>query len=100
MFQMADHAELLAELARVEAMSMTDRLKCAKKRRATQLKKYKEFEKQVDKEAKVRKGTKKATQSKDSCVKFPTNIVLLEAAARNDITEGIKFLFNNIIFKS
>lgn len=86
--QMTDHAELVAELARVEGMSMTERLKYAKKRRAVQLKKYKDFEKQHEKSAKVKKGFRKDQQTKDRNVRFSSSIVLLEAAARNDVAEG------------
>lgn len=89
---MADHGELLAEMTSVSRLSTTDRLKHAQKRRAQQLKGWAQMEKENARMGKnsiaqrksdaVKKGKKKKN------VRFPSNITLLEAAARNDLEEG------------
>ena len=78
---MADHPELVAEIPKVEKMSVQDRLELAKKRRSQQLKRY---ERDKDKEwdqppRKIKRGTP---------VKFQPRIVLLEAVSRGDTEEG------------
>ena len=89
--KMTEHAELVAELPLVEKMSTHDRLKHAKKRRNQQLKRYNQMEKQYGKENKKKKNNnnKKPTKKKrTSRVHFVNNVMLLEAAARNDVEEG------------
>ena len=93
---MADHMELVAEIGVIEKMTTTERLKHAKKRRTMQLKKFAQYEKNLDKEN--NKKSKKSMAGKNKAVKktnnnarrviFVDNIMLLEAAARNDIEEG------------
>lgn len=94
-----EHSELVAEITTVEKMSTADRLKHAKKRRQQQLKKFSQYEKALDKEShRKRKGTSTANQrksakenpdrSRSARVQFVSNVMLLEAAARNDIEEG------------
>ncbi|VDI51291.1 protein phosphatase 1 regulatory subunit 16A [Mytilus galloprovincialis] len=88
---MSDHNDLVLEIAMVEKMSTQERLKHAKKRRSQQLKKFANYEKQVDKEfaKKVKKGTGKKRRPR---VKFRGNIMLLESAARGDIEDVRKLL--------
>lgn len=90
-FKMSDHNDLVLEIAMVEKMSTQERLKHAKKRRSQQLKKFANYEKQVDKEfaKKVKKGTGKKRRPR---VKFRGNIMLLESAARGDIEDVRKLL--------
>lgn len=84
---MADHPELLAEMSAVCRMGTQERLKHAQKRRAQQLKKWAQFEKEAQgKKAKVEKRKKSA--SKDRRVVFLPSVQLLEAACRNDAQEG------------
>lgn len=81
---MAEHAELLAEMNTVGRLSATERLKHAQKRRTQQLKDWAQIEKNsAHNSAQKRDGRKRK-------VTFPTNITLLEAAARNDRDEGKK----------
>ncbi|XP_066434284.1 protein phosphatase 1 regulatory subunit 16A [Eleutherodactylus coqui] len=81
---MADHLELLSEMAVVSRMTTQERLKHAQKRRAQQLKKWATAEKEVL----GRKSRPKKTGSKvERRVLFPENVTLLEAAARNDVEE-------------
>ncbi|KAJ8342616.1 hypothetical protein SKAU_G00325440 [Synaphobranchus kaupii] len=86
---MADHAELLAEMATVGRLTATERLRHAQKRRAQQLKGWAQMEKgdvRGNKAAAASKGNKKAG-AKPRKVAFPANVTLLEAAARNDLEE-------------
>jgi len=97
---MADHTELVAELAAIEKMPTSERLKHAKKKRVQQLKKYQQYEKQLEKDAgkKSRKSlvigdrVSSASGVKLSVrgVRFVSNVILLEAAGRNDIEEGMR----------
>ena len=99
---MTEHEDLVDELSTVEKMSTSDRLKAARKKRLMQLKKYQQYERQLEKENNKRTsaapgGRKKtATSTKPARpqrtsrrVQFVSNVVLLEAAARNDVDEGI-----------
>ncbi|KAK9402829.1 protein phosphatase 1 regulatory subunit 16A-like [Crotalus adamanteus] len=95
---MADHLELLAEMPAVARMGTQERLKHAQKRRAQQLKKWAQFEK--DGQGKKVKGEKKRRRAaKETRVFFPENVQLLEAAGRNDVEEAslgpvrVAFLF-------
>uniref|UniRef100_A0A673GMI4 Protein phosphatase 1 regulatory subunit 16A-like n=1 Tax=Sinocyclocheilus rhinocerous TaxID=307959 RepID=A0A673GMI4_9TELE len=86
---MAEHAELLAEMATIGRLSATERLKHAQKRRAQQLKGWAQMEKDSQ------KGNHKGDGLKESRrVTFNTSVTLLEAAARNDIEE-VRQLLNN-----
>lgn len=88
---MLDHNDLVAEISQVEKMTTPERLKHAKKRRSQQLKAYANYEKQLEKE-KNKKNKQSQNQKKPhrkrTRVKFIRNIMLLEAAARNDVEEG------------
>ncbi|XP_051522726.1 protein phosphatase 1 regulatory subunit 16A [Myxocyprinus asiaticus] len=89
---MAEHAELLADMATIGRLSATERLKHAQKRRAQQLKGWAQMEKD---NPRANKADQKADRLKKSRkVTFPTNITLLEAAARNDLEE-VRQLLNN-----
>jgi len=98
---MTEHEDLVDELSAADKMSTADRLKAARKKRLLQLKKYQQYERQLEKENNKRtsaapSGRKKAATStkpvsaqRTPRVQFVSNVVLLEAAARNDIDEGI-----------
>ena len=91
---MADHSDLVHEIPSVEKMGTQERLKHAKKRRSQQLKKWANYEKQLEKEntKKSKKGStqnkNKNRRSKNTRVRFKGNIMLLESAARNDLEDG------------
>lgn len=97
-----EHYELVQEMPSIERMTTQDRLKHAKKRRQQQLKKWAQYEKQLEKES-VKKSKKKPVPQKPAStkskrggsdrVRFVANIALLESAARNDIEEG-EVLYN------
>ena len=86
---MTTHEELVAEMPSLERLSVQDRLKLARKRRAQQLKRWaaneREFTKKSRKSA-VGKGGPDSPRKKR--IIFAPNIQLLEAAARGDIDEG------------
>jgi len=96
--EMASHAELVSELASVDKMPMSDRLKLAKKRRTAQLKAYAQYEKQLNKNA-SRRGKKASATAALACsssssrtriqLKFTDSVLLLDATVRNDVDEGI-----------
>lgn len=96
---MAEHSDLVAEIATVEKMSTPDRLKHAKKRRSQQLKRYANYEKQLekDKNKKNKQSQNQRRTRKRARVKFIHNIMLLEAAARNDIDEGKSKILYHLI---
>ncbi|XP_043547016.1 protein phosphatase 1 regulatory subunit 16A-like [Chiloscyllium plagiosum] len=82
---MAEHSELLAELPLVGKMTTQERLKHAHKRRAQQLKKWAQFEK--DMQSKKVKHVKRRSDRGLKRIRFPDNVRLLEAASRNDVEE-------------
>ncbi|XP_035169539.1 protein phosphatase 1 regulatory subunit 16A-like, partial [Oxyura jamaicensis] len=92
---MAEHAELLAEMPAVSAMSAAERLKHAQKRRAQQLKAWAQLEKEARGRggggARRRRRRRKSGEGDggdEKRVRFPANVRLLEAAARSDLEEG------------
>ncbi|KAM3841033.1 protein phosphatase 1 regulatory subunit 16A isoform 1-T3 [Vipera latastei] len=92
---MADHLELLAEMPAVARMGTQERLKHAQKRRTQQLKKWAQFEKDV--QGRKAKGEKKRRRAaKETKVVFPENVQLLEAASRNDVEEVQQLLQSGI----
>lgn len=89
---MADHQELVTEMGLLEKMSTQDRLKLAKKRRIQQLKKWSQREKEFTSKRKKNDsgaaGRNARSRKCDYKVHFVPSVMLLEAAARNDIDEG------------
>ena len=81
---MADHLELVAEIPKVEKLSVQDRLELARKRRSQQLKRW---ERDKDKEIDPPPPKKKPVRARP--VKFEPRIILLEAASRGDVEEGL-----------
>lgn len=84
---MADDEDLNDDELRIPT---SERLKQSKKRRAQQLRKYAQHEKQLEKESgkKSKKLEKSAERKKVKAVQFPGSVTLLEAAARDDKEEG------------
>lgn len=87
---MAEHSELVTEMCVVEKMSTQERLKHAKKRRQQQLKKWSQHERELQK-AKKGKASSPAAPA-DYKVHFVPSVMLLEAAARNDVDEVRRLL--------
>ncbi|NWW76037.1 PP16A phosphatase, partial [Climacteris rufus] len=96
---MAEHPELLAEMAAVARLSTPERLKHAQKRRAQQLKKWAQAEKEFPPGTKAgaeRKRRRRKSGSHGKRVTFPASVRLLEAAARHDAEEVRQFLESGI----
>ncbi|XP_066058696.1 protein phosphatase 1 regulatory subunit 16A isoform X3 [Chamaea fasciata] len=103
---MAEHQELLAEMPAVSRLSTPDRLRHAQKRRAQQLKKWAQAEKEMPgiPEAEIPgipKGgggrtRRRRRKSRGKRVEFPENVRLLEAAARHDVEEVRQLLESGI----
>ncbi|UYV85155.1 PPP1R16B [Cordylochernes scorpioides] len=85
---MADHEELVAEMAAVEKMPTQDRLKHARKRRMYQLKRWAQREKELI-GAKTKPNPPRPGKKR---VHFVPSVMLLESAARNDIEEVRRLL--------
>ncbi|NWR40688.1 PP16A phosphatase, partial [Tachuris rubrigastra] len=95
---MAEHPELLAEMPAVSRLSTPERLKHAQKRRAQQLKKWAQAEKEAPgtKAGAERKRRRRKSSSPGKRVTFPASVRLLEAAARHDADEVRQFLESGI----
>ncbi|NWQ95669.1 PP16A phosphatase, partial [Burhinus bistriatus] len=95
---MAEHPELLAEMPAVARLSTPERLKHAQKRRAQQLKKWAQMEKETQgmKVGAERKRRRRKSNSQGKSVTFPASVRLLEAAARHDAEEVRQFLQSGI----
>ncbi|KAK4826919.1 hypothetical protein QYF61_012718 [Mycteria americana] len=89
---MAEHAELLAEMPAVARLSTPERLKHAQKRRAQQLKKWA----QTEKETQGMKVGAERKRGRRKRVTFPASVRLLEAAARHDAEEVRHFLQSGV----
>ncbi|XP_035791710.1 protein phosphatase 1 regulatory subunit 16A-like isoform X2 [Anopheles albimanus] len=87
-----DHSDLVAEMVQVEHLSTQDRLHLARLRRAQQLKLAKQKEKEWLKAQRSRDRLGTQTNSYKRHITFEDSVVLLEAAARNDIAEVAKLL--------
>lgn len=89
---MTDHAELVAEMPILEKMTTQERLKLARKRRLDQLKRYNQKEKEYvnkrKRQSDAQKQTSKGRRAANYKVHFVPSVMLLEAAARNDVEEG------------
>lgn len=83
-----DHAELVTEMLQVERLSTQDRLHLARMRRAQQLKVAKQREKEWIKQQNRKGSTNNIGKNNNRRhIAFEDSVVLLEAAARNDINE-------------
>lgn len=89
-----EHAQLIEEMPRIEQMPTQERLILARKRRSQQLKQWIHKDKEHGRKTKPPKSNKRG-------IVFDDSVVLLEAAARNDIDEGNSFKLRlNTIFKT
>ncbi|NXF42268.1 PP16A phosphatase, partial [Nyctibius bracteatus] len=86
---MAEHAELVAEMAAVARLGTAERLGHAQRRRAQQLKRWAQAEKEA---TGATTGTTRATRRRsgggqEKVVTFPASVLLLDAATRRDAEE-------------
>jgi len=93
-----DHSELVLELPRIEKLTAAERLKIARERRSNQLRVYEQHERQFS--SKINKSLinqrMKHMRSKNRNVRFIHSVMLLEAAARNDIEEVRRLLMQGV----
>lgn len=86
-----DHEQLMHEMTSgaVERLSTQERLKLARKRRKDQLRQF--FAREKEWSSKRRKAVENRSERRrrvEGGVHFVDGVVLLEAAARNDVEEG------------
>lgn len=88
-----EHSELVAEMSQVEHLSTQERLHLARRRRLQQLKVWslreKEWLRQIAREHPREKPSKRG-------IYFSDNVMLLEAAGRNDIDEVRRLLMKGV----
>ncbi|XP_041986897.1 protein phosphatase 1 regulatory subunit 16A isoform X2 [Aricia agestis] len=85
-----EHADLVAEMAQVEHLTTQERLHLARRRRMQQLKLWQQREKEW-----ARRGGKRDKSNKRN-IYFSDSVMLLEAAARNDIEEVRRLLARGV----
>lgn len=86
-----EHAQLIEEMPRIEQMLTQERLSLARKRRSHQLKQWIQKDKEFSK-----KNAKSAKAGSKRGIAFDDSVVLLEAAARNDIDEVRRLLMKGV----
>ena len=82
--KMADHPELVAEIPKVEKMTVQERLEYAKRRRSQQLRRW-ERKKDLDSDSPPKKKSRKPYKAR-----FEASVMLLESSSRGDSFEGVK----------
>ncbi|EFA08079.1 protein phosphatase 1 regulatory subunit 16A [Tribolium castaneum] len=85
-----EHSELIQEMPHIEQMPTQERLILARKRRNQQLKLW------LQKEKEFNRKTPKQQKSNKRSIFFNDSVVLLEAAARNDIDEVRRLLMKGV----
>ncbi|CAH1367447.1 unnamed protein product [Tenebrio molitor] len=85
-----EHSELIQEMPHIEQMPTQERLSLARKRRNHQLKVWSQKEKEHSRK------TSKQQKSNKRSIYFNDSVVLLEAAARNDIDEVRRLLMKGV----
>lgn len=88
---MVEHSDLISEMPYLERLNTEERLKLARKRRSQQLKKWSQREKEYCLMNKRKRSDIVDSKSKKTAYKvhFVPSVMLLEAATRNDIEEGL-----------
>lgn len=85
-----EHSDLISEMAHIEHMSTQERLLLARRRRIQQLKLWSQREKEWLRQQKNGRTLEKLNRRPQKRnITFSDNVMLLEAASRNDIDEGI-----------
>lgn len=106
-----EHEELLAEMELIERLPTQERLKQAKRRRALQLKKWSDYEKEfqtnntlnsnpddivIDLNTRSSKRKKQRVNFKKRSIKFQDHIVLLDAIMRKDYDEVERLVISGL----
>jgi len=94
--QTMDHAQLITEMPQVERLTTAERLRLARKRRGQQLKRWAQREREYNLKRKTSQingdGGPSHNGHSDRNIHFVPAIMLLEAAARNDVDEVRRLL--------
>ncbi|XP_063256460.1 LOW QUALITY PROTEIN: protein phosphatase 1 regulatory subunit 16A [Prinia subflava] len=93
---MAEHRELLAEMPAVSRLGTAERLRHAQRRRAQQLKRWAQAEREIPGIPDGDRRRRRRRKSGGKRVTFPASVRLLEAAARHDEEEVRQFLESGI----
>lgn len=83
-----EHADLIEEMGYVEHMSTQERLLLARRRRMQQLKVWSQRDKEWSRQHRTTDKTSDNKRPHKRHIIFSDNVMLLEAASRNDIDEG------------
>lgn len=87
-----EHSDLVAEMVHVERLTTQERLHLARHRRLQQLKVWRQREKEW-----MRHQTRHTSNKRH--IYFNDSVMLLEAAARNDIDEGnMTFICDSVLY--
>ncbi|XP_076358164.1 protein phosphatase 1 regulatory subunit 16A-like [Tachypleus tridentatus] len=92
---MAEHEELVAEMALFENLSTHERVQLSRKRRQQQLKQWSQNEKDFYKMRKKSERTRKSHGAQHN-IHFIPSVILLEASSRNDIEEVRRLLKSGV----
>ncbi|XP_013777711.1 protein phosphatase 1 regulatory inhibitor subunit 16B-like [Limulus polyphemus] len=92
---MAEHEELVAEMALFENISAHERVQLGRKRRQQQLKRWSQNEKDFYKMRKKSERTRKPPSGQHN-IRFVPSVILLESSARNDIEEVRRLLKSGV----
>jgi len=87
-----EHDQLISEMSQIERLTTAERLRLARKRRGLQLKRWAQREREYNLKRKGVDGASDQEQDESGRVHFVPAIMLLEAAARNDIEEVRRLL--------
>jgi protein phosphatase 1 regulatory subunit 16A len=82
---MSEHDELMSEMETIERLSTQERLKHAKRRRALQLKRWSDAERESS-------SRQSALGARTINIRFPDHVMLLEAVMRKDYDEGLRVI--------
>ncbi|XP_063235867.1 protein phosphatase 1 regulatory subunit 16A [Bacillus rossius redtenbacheri] len=88
-----EHSDLVAEMPHVERLSTQERLHLARRRRLQQLKVWSQREKEWQRRHRSNHST---INPKKRSIYFSDSVMLLEAAARNDIEEVRRLLMKDV----
>ncbi|XP_073968963.1 myosin phosphatase targeting subunit 75D isoform X2 [Rhodnius prolixus] len=88
-----EHSELVEEMSTIEQMSTQERLQLAKRRRRSQLKAW--ASREMDWLKRRPSGQRNNSLNRPG-IRFSDNVILLEAASRNDILEVRKLLMRGV----
>ncbi|XP_039285749.1 protein phosphatase 1 regulatory subunit 16A [Nilaparvata lugens] len=91
-----EHSDLVVEMGHVEHMSTQERLHLARRRRSHQLKVWSQREKEWSRRGAGVGAAPAGGGKKKPNIRFSDNVMLLEAAARNDIAEVRKLLMRGV----